>query len=99
MMQRSKLDLRNENRALRQIVSHLHWMARRYADNRRSYVTSLFNGCTRELLEIGVPLNWCGDDILWARDQSGHLYDELSTAERTPGTHEARGQHYANKRA
>lgn len=74
-----------ENDALRNIARDLHWMARRYADNRQSYSTSLFNGHTRDLLRLGVPLNPTGDETIWARDMMGRNYDGLSDEEAAMG--------------
>ena len=61
--------------ALAEIVRDFHWMARRYADNRQSYATSMFNEYTAHLIRAGLMLNPCGDDGLWARDQMGAQYE------------------------
>lgn len=82
-----------ENADLRTIVGDLHWMARRYADSRRSYAAPLFNHATRTLLRLGVKLDPTTDGIVWARDGLGRGFDGLSDAEATPGTPEARGEH------
>ena len=74
-----------ENARLRAIAVHLHWMARRYADGRQSYATSLHNENTRALLEMGVPLNATGDRTLWARDSAGRAYDGLTEEEAVQG--------------
>lgn len=78
--------------ALERCCENLHWMARRYADNRTSYVTSLFNDITRELLSLGVKLNPTGDQIIWARDSMGNNFARISQEEATPGTPEALGK-------
>lgn len=74
--------------ALRAIARDLHWMARRYADGRRSYATSLLNEHTRALLAQGVDLNPTADGTIWARDADGrgcdHLTDEEAAAGRPP---------------
>lgn len=72
-------------------IKTLHWMARRYADGRQSYATSLFNNITRKLLKAGYTLNATADEIIWARDFQGRNYDGLTDAEAQPGTPEAKG--------
>jgi len=73
---------------LRQVVCDLHWMARRYADGRMSYVTDLFNSHTRALLE---ELGFSYEDLegtdgtIWARDKMGRDYDGLSDEEANLG--------------
>ena len=61
-------------------VKELHWMARRYADNRYTYATSSFNSVTRTLLALGIKLDG-SDGIIWARDGQGRFYDHLSSRE------------------
>lgn len=68
----------------------LHWMARRYADNRQSYATSLFNGITRQLVVMGLNLNATGDGTIWARDMAGRAYDGLTDEEAAMGKEAAR---------
>jgi len=75
-----------------QLLQDLHWMARRYADNRISYVTDLFNTHTRTLLSLDVSLDATEDKIIWARDGLGRNYDGLSEQEAIPGTYEALGK-------
>jgi len=60
-----------------EIVRDFHWMARRYADDRMSYVTSLFNEHVRALQQMGIKLNPTGDETIWARDKMGSAYDGL----------------------
>ena len=84
--------LQNENDILRQAVVDFHWMARRYADGSRTYVTSMFNDRTRQLLRMGVKLSASADYIIWARDGMGRGFDGLTDAEATPGTPEAKGE-------
>jgi hypothetical protein len=72
--------LEEENKRLREIVADLHWMARRYADNRMTYATGLHNDRTRELLAMGVDLN-PGSEGLWARDGMGDDYAEITAEE------------------
>lgn len=89
---RKKSELKDENTLLRRIVVDFHWMARRYADGRQSYATSLFNSHTRDLLHIGVELNPTADNTIWASDAMGIKFCGLSEAENTPGTPEAMGK-------
>lgn len=58
----------------------LHWMARRYADGRQSYATSLFNDIARRLIAAGIKLNQC-DGTLFARDAMGRGFDGLTDEE------------------
>ena len=41
---------------LESIILDTHWMARRYADGRRSYASSMFNGAMDRALALGLPL-------------------------------------------
>ena len=77
--------------SLENIIRELHWMARRYTDDRSSYATSLFNDCTRVALNNGVKLK-TPDNTIWACDDMGRRFDGLSDAEATPGTPEALGK-------
>lgn len=70
---------------LKYIARELHWMARRYADGRQSYVTGNFNLATRALLELGVQLNSTGDKTIWARDAAGRAFDGLTDEEAAMG--------------
>ncbi len=83
--------LRAENVRLRAIAHDLQSCARRYADGRRTYVPGMVNDATRYLLSIGVPVNPCGERIIWARDGMGRAYDGLTDAQATSGTPEAMG--------
>lgn len=83
--------LRAENAALRNIAVDLHWMARRYADERRSVAPGIFNDAVRALLAMGVKLNPSADNIIWARNGMGRQFDRLTEAQATPGTPEAMG--------
>src|ERR1051326_1997805 len=76
----SKLD----PRLLGDLVN-LHWMARRYADGRQSYATSMFNEITRRLLKLGVQLNPTSHETIWARDAMGRGFDKLSDDEAAMG--------------
>lgn len=82
-----------ECEALRRIAADFHWMARRYADGRSSYVTGLFNDHTRALLAMGVELNPTGDGTIWARDAMGRAYDGLTDDEAAQGSPMPRGLH------
>jgi hypothetical protein len=64
---------------LEQAVIELHWMARRYADKRSSYVTRIFNNITRKLLWIGVELG--EQEGYFARDGMGREFDGLTSEE------------------
>ena len=66
--------------ALRRIIPDLHWMSRRYADNRKTYAAGLHNGLTRELLALGVELI-PGNEGLWARDGMGDGFAEITAEE------------------
>ena len=70
---------------LEEIITDLHWMARRYADGRSSYAPGMFNSHTRRLLKMGVRLNRTGDDTIWARDAMGRAYDGLTDKEASLG--------------
>ena len=61
------MNLKAENKTLKQICKDLQWMARRYADGRSTYAVGLVNDCTKTLLVLGVDL-FEGDGALWARD-------------------------------
>lgn len=41
---------------LEQIILDIHWMARRYADGRRSYAVSMFNDAVSKAVEMGLNL-------------------------------------------
>ena len=56
---------------LKMAVIDLHWMARRYADGRQSYVPSLFNDITRKLLSLGIKLEDVDYETIWAREADG----------------------------
>ena len=84
--------LEAENAALRKIATDFHWMARRYADGRSSYVTRMFNENTRAMLRMEVEVNSTADEIIWARDAMGRGFDGLSDEEATPGTPKAMGE-------
>lgn len=73
-----------KNALLRKIVRDLHFLARRYADGRSSYVTRAFNEHTRLLLALGVELD-LADGTPWARDRQGRAYDGLTDEEAAMG--------------
>lgn len=58
--------LQNEFDAVGVALRDLHWMARRYADGRRSYAPGLFNEHTKTLLMLNIALD--GSEGLFARD-------------------------------
>jgi hypothetical protein len=68
---------REEIALLKSIAIDLHWMARRYADGRMTGSPSTINGCTRQLLDMGVALK----SPLYARDGMGREFDGLSEAD------------------
>ena len=41
---------------LEKIILDIHWMARRYANLRRSYAPNMFNDAMEEALKLGLPL-------------------------------------------
>lgn len=63
---------------LLEIVTDFHWMARRYADGRMSYATSLFNDHTRVLQSMDIELNPTADGVLFAQDGMGRPFDGLT---------------------
>jgi hypothetical protein len=74
-----------QNETLKNICKDLHWMARRYADGRQSYATSLFNQHTQSLLDLGMELGPNSDGTIWARDAMGRKYDGLSEEQAASG--------------
>lgn len=66
-------------------LKSLHWMARRYADGRQSYATSLFNEITRRLLADKIKLGGAIDGTPWARDAGGRKFDGLTEKEAAMG--------------
>ena len=53
------------------IIRELHFYARRYADNRMSYVPDDFNRMTEELLQMGIilkPDQINNKNTIWATD-------------------------------
>lgn len=77
----TKKELRLENDTLRRLCVDLQWMAKRYAEGRRSYAVSMVNQATRTLLALGIELNPCGEQTVWARDGGGFAYSGLSQEE------------------
>lgn len=73
-----------ENETLRRIVRDLHWMARRYADGRRSYAASLLNEHVKALIALGVELNGA-DGTAWARDGMGPKFCGLTPEQYAAG--------------
>ena len=58
-----------ERDAARRIVQDIHWMARRYADGRRSYAPGMFNDAVRPAFEAGwLKPNGAADESQYARD-------------------------------
>ena len=77
MKKQSKADLQRQYDELKQAFINIHWMARRYADGRRTYAVGMMNDATRLALAQGIELQkpW------FARDGSGREFDGLSDAE------------------
>ena len=69
-------DCQNE-RPLEKIIYDLHWMARRYADERSSYAPGLLNQHVKALISLGYIL----EEPLYARDGMGRQYDGLTEAD------------------
>jgi hypothetical protein len=68
-MKRQLKELAEENEKLRRIAKDLQWMARRYANGRRTYAVGVCNDATKHLIEMGVEIkpDPVGDTI-WAMD-------------------------------
>ena len=78
---------------LKKIAVELQWMARRYADERRTSAVLTFNECTRDMIAMGIqPKCSSLDEIIWARDGGGRAFDGLTEDEATPGTAAAIGR-------
>lgn len=60
-------NLKEENQQLRQIIAETLPLARRYADNRSTYVPSLVNEAIDKALELNIDLIM-GNDSQYARD-------------------------------
>lgn len=60
-------ELRAENMKLREIAKDLQWMARRYANVRQTSAPYIVNMATRYLLSIGVKLNDCAGEGIYAK--------------------------------
>ena len=86
------MTIKEENQILRNICADLHWMARRYADGRSTYATSMVNEHVKTLLSMGVKLRPGADETIWASDGNGRRFDGLTDAQATPGTPEAMGE-------
>lgn len=56
-----------ENKLLRQMFQSISWMARRYADGRRTYAVSMYNDAVKQALSLGIELN-NSDGTIWAGD-------------------------------
>ena len=61
-----------------EVLKDFQWMARRYADNRATYVTSLYNDHVKTLIKLGITLEDNTKETLWARDRDGRDYDHLT---------------------
>lgn len=80
-----------------EIIVDLHWMARRYADERMTYAPGIVNRATNWMIANGIMPNCCYEGSIWARDGMGRDYDKLTDAQATPGTPEAKGEIYNAK--
>lgn len=81
----TKQELRLRVNTLERACKDLQWMAKRYAEGRRSYAVSMLNEITRTLLALGIELNPCGEGTVWARDGGGFLYGGLTKEEWNEG--------------
>ena len=77
--------LKVENEELKRFCVDLQWMAKRYAEGRQTYAPSTVNNITRRLIEMGLPLNPCGEGTVWARDGGGRSFSSLSEEEWNKG--------------
>lgn len=78
---------------LKKIAVEFQWMARRYADGRKTSVALTCNECTRDMIAMGIqPKCSSLDEIIWARDGGGRAFDGLTEEEATPGTAAAMGR-------
>jgi hypothetical protein len=60
---------KQENEQLRRMVVDLQWMARRYADGRKTYAPSMVNDITLQALRMGIPIKKANEDEeIWAYD-------------------------------
>jgi hypothetical protein len=85
MSEENIFTIKEKYHTLKKIASELHWMARRYADGRQSYVTHQFNEITRMLQSMEIDLKEAGDGTVWARDAMGRSFDGLSEKEASQG--------------
>ena len=83
--------LKTENAVLRTMLTDLQIMAKRYADGRMSMACSTVNSHTQTMLDFGITVNPGAEQIIWALDGSGRIFDGLTEAQVTPGTPEAMG--------
>lgn len=61
--------LRRERDEARKIVQDIHWMARRYADGRKTYAPDMFNKAVRPAFEAGwLQSNGAVGESQYARD-------------------------------
>jgi hypothetical protein len=75
--------LRAENNVLHSAVREFAFWARRYCDNRSSYVASNYNSLVR-ILQAKYDVHFevdPADGVIWARDGMGRAFDGLSEAE------------------
>jgi len=67
---------------LKYIIKNTLWMARRYADGRRSYATSMYNEAARMALSLGIiNENDNPDGTWWAEDSDGLEFSGLNEEE------------------
>jgi len=92
-----KRDLQIELKEAKQCLADITWMARRYADGRKTYATSMYNDVANWCLKHGVNINPGAEGIVWARDGHGRGCDGLSDKEAIEGTQEGLGIHKGNK--
>lgn len=53
-MTKTRPELEHENEVLRNVIGNTFWMARRYANGRKTYAPDTVNQCLRDLETIDV---------------------------------------------
>jgi hypothetical protein len=73
------------NRSLKRILSDIHPLARRAADNNPSHLVKSFNFHTRTLLKLSVNISPDYSGTIWARDPNGREFDGLTDEQAKEG--------------
>jgi hypothetical protein len=67
-----RLEMTPEQRYKMMVLEHLctelHWMARRYADGRKTYAVEEVNNATDLMLSLDVDVAPCAEQKIYARD-------------------------------